>query len=477
MSRSDYVPALPPPSGQPLFIEIARAITEDIRRGRLQPGDRLPGTRRLARALGVHRTTAVAACDELASEGWIETRPGSGSFVRADLPEAPAPPGHRPLACGFPLPPPPARLLEERPTPPGALEMLGGHPDLRLLPLTELARAYRRVLRGRGRRLVDYGSPRGQLALRVQLARWLNERRGLSLGPESLLVTRGAQMDLFLLGRCLLQPGDRVGVEALGYPPAWEALRLAGATLVPLPVDAEGVDVDALERLGPLKAIYVTPHHQYPTGVTLSAARRLRLLRLAAERRFAILEDDYDHEFHYRGRPVLPLASADSAGVVVSIGTLSKAFAPGLRLGWIAGPPALIDRACALRMVVDRQGDHVVEQAVAELLADGVIQRHGRRMQRVYRARQQALAEGVRSHLGGRLAVDPPAGGLALWARILDGADPRAWADRARARGVVIQPGPDFHFAGESIPFLRLGFAGLDRKELDEALRRLAAAR
>jgi GntR family transcriptional regulator/MocR family aminotransferase len=269
-----------------------------------------------------------------------------------------------------------------------------------------------------------------------------------------------------------------VAVEALGYRPAWEALARAGAELVPIPVDGEGLSVAALAEVAarrPLRAVYLTPHHQYPTTVTLAAGRRLELLALAASARMAILEDDYDHEFHYDGRPVLPLASADRAGVVVYVGTLSKVLAPGLRLGYAVAAPPLVERMAAERLLIDRQGDAVVESAVAELIDAGELQRHVRRVRRLYRARRDALAEALTARLGDAIDFRVPTGGMALWARVRPPLDPAAWAERALAAGVAFQPGCRFTFDGATSLHARFGFAALDERELAEAVRRLAA--
>lgn len=480
MPRSAYVPAIDAgaaPGAAPLFARLAHAVAADVRRGRLRPGERLPGSRALAERLGVHRNTVLAALQELEAQGWVRAEPARGVFVAVDLP-APAPSAAlRPARdAGFPLPPAPPALPSE-PRPPGALALSGGRPDLRLLPLAELARAYRRALRGAGRRLMDYGDPRGEPRLRAALAAWLAETRGLAVGADDLLVTRGSQQALSLLARVLIRPGDRVAVEALGYRPAWEALRAAGAVLVPVPVDAGGLDVDALaaaHAVAPLRAVYVTPHHQYPSGVVLAPARRLALLAFAARARVAVLEDDYDNEFHYRGRPVLPLASADRHGVVVYVGTLSKAFAPGVRLGFVQAPGPVLERLAAARVVSDRQGDRVVETAVAELLEDGTLVRHVRKAQQVYRRRRDALLAALAEAFGDAVRADPPPGGMALWCEV--DRDPEAWAEAGLAEGVVFVPGRNYAFDGAPVPFVRLGFAGLDEDELREAVRRMRRA-
>ncbi len=473
-------------SEQPIFIRLARAISDDVRRGRLRPGDPLPGSRTLARTLGVHRNTVLAAYAELAAEGWITTEAAARTFVSHALPDVDAV-SRRQAATkpartmGFDL----AAPSETRPPGPerlpvaNVLAMSGGIPDVRLVPTAPLARAYRRALKRHGAALLGYGDARGHARLRGALGEMLSALRGVAADGESLMVTRGSQLALDIVARTLLKPGDVVAVEALGYRPAWSALASAGARLVPVPVDERGMDVDALEAIAAkqrLRAIYVTPHHQYPTTAVLDAARRLRLLELARARRIAVIEDDYDFEFHYEGRPVLPLAAADRHGVVVYIGTLSKILAPSLRLGFIVAPPPLIERFAETRLTIDRQGDQVVECAVAELIEDGELQRHVRRMRRIYQGRRDALVALLHKRLGGALRFAVPAGGMALWAKAADGIDVDAWAARSLARGVLFNSAARFAFDGKPRPALRLGFAALSEAELDEGVKRIAAA-
>lgn len=348
---------------------------------------------------------------------------------------------------------------------------------MRLAPRAALARAYRRALMWSPESVLGYSDPRGHPDLRRALSAMLRSTRGMSTEADDLIVTRGSQNALYLAARALFQKGDAIAVEALGYPPAWEAFRQAGARIHPVPLDAEGLRVDALDALcrkRRIKAVYVTPHHQFPTMVTLTAGRRLALLELARRRTMAILEDDYDHEFHYRGRPVLPLASMDTAGVVVYVGTLSKVLAPGLRLGYVAAPRPFLRRMTAHRVVVDHQGDHVLERALAELMEDGEVQRHIRRARRIYLERQGAMVAALRAKLGDALTFEVPAGGTTIWARVSHGIDPAAWAGRAAERGVQFRPGVFFAADGRPRPFVRLGYAGLTEREMREAVQRLA---
>ena len=475
-----------------IFVRIAELISAEIRRGRLRPGDRLPGTRPLAEQLGVGRNTVVAAYGELAAEGWITTRAAGGSFVSEELPETrtrryakAAADASVPSRPGFDFE---VRSLDERThrADPKTLALFAGVPDLRHFPTALLARAYRRALRGAGRASLDYSSPFGEPRLRAALARVVASTRGLSLSPEQLLVTHGSQMALDLVARTLVRAGDRVAVEQIGYQPAWAALEQAGAELVYVPVDKQGMSIDSLRRAladGPLRAVCLTPHHQYPTTVALSVGRRLSLLELAAQHRLAIIEDDYDHEFHYDGRPLASLASADRAGVVVHVGTLAKVLAPGLRLGFVAAPSGLIETLGAVRFHVDRQGDAVTERAVAELIEDGEVARHARRMRRIYHARRDALVTSLTRHLGSALSFDVPAGGMALWAEASPEIDTRGWLSRAAQHGVAFTLGTSYvapDLARQKFrhyrQFLRLGFARYDERELETAVQRMARA-
>lgn len=470
--------ALDAESDLPLYLQISRTIAAAIRARRLRPGDALPGSRTLARSVGVHRNTVLAAYTELVAEGWVMTRGSSGTFVSHDLPAAPvsAGPVTATAGAGFEVGPP---LPYDRAPSyrPGTLILAKGAPDVRLMPTVELARAYRRVLSRDGRALLTYGDPRGHPRMRAALAEMLSSARGVATGSDGLLVTRGSQMALDLIGRSMIAPGDVVIVEALGHPQVWNAFRLAGAELLPVPVGVGGLRVDLVAEIAAarqVRAVYVTPHHQFPTTTVMPAARRLQLLDLAQAHGFVVIEDDYDHEFHYDGRPVLPLASSDRAGVVLYVGTLSKILAPGLRIGFVAAPPPVIERMTSVRVAADLQGDLALESAVAELFATGELGRHVRRMRRTYRARRDALVSALRAELAGRLDVAAPSGGMALWAHAAADVDVDAWARRASSYGVAFRGGRMYDFGGEYQPFLRLGFTYHDERELAEAARRMA---
>lgn len=463
---------------EPLFRRIATTIASDITRGRLLAGSKLPSSRALARQLGVNRNTVVTAYDELSVRGWITIEATRGAFVhgvpgtRDDLIAGNAPRAGFACEAGYDLEDH-RRLPASTPRDGSMLILYGGVPDLGSLPLPELARAYRAALMGpRARALLDYADPRGSLRLREALADLMRGARGIAASPEAITVVRGGRQALYVVAQTLIRPGDVVAVEALGYRPAWRALELAGARLVPIPVDREGLDVSALSALeGPIRAVYTTPHHHYPTTVTMSPARRAQLLALARTRRIAVIEDDYDFDVHYAGRPVLPLAASDHSGNVIYVGTLSKTLAPGIRIGFIVAPPPVAHQLAIRRAEIDTQGDHVLEYALASLFEDGVIQRYTRKMQRVYRARRDVFVAALQRELP-QLELDVPRGGMAIWARA-PGVDTDAWVERARAAGVAFQAGRQFRFDGAASEFVRLGFAACSEAELVEAAARM----
>ncbi len=477
---------LEPGSRLPVFQQIAQGLAEEIRQGRFKPGDPLPGYRTIAKQLGVSRNTVIAAYRELQAQGFVITRPVVGSVVASRPPQVPPRKGSR-SATSARMPGEVGFALAERTGAPsmrprgGILDAATGIPDPRLVPGAALARAYRRVVTTRAGTLLGAGDPRGHVRLRRALAAMLVGTRGLKTTADDVFVTRGSQMALYLLAQAICPPGMGVAVEAMGDRRAWDAFARAGARCYPIPVDGDGLDVEALERsaevLGDsLRAVLVTPHRQYPTLAPLSPGRRARLLSLAAARRLAVLEVDLDSEFQYEGLPTRSLASEDHGGVVVHVGTLSKLFAPALRLGFVIAPAALLSRLKTLRAAVDRHGDPALELAMAELLEDGEMQRHLNRMLVAYRSRRDTLCLALSSLLGTVVNAPPASGGLALWARVEEGVDVDAWAARALEAGVSFRPGRMFAFDGGPVPALRMGFAPLGERELEEAARRMAAA-
>ncbi len=459
-----------------VFSRIAAAIADDIRRGVLRGGDRLPSTRAIADRLGVTRNTVVHAFDDLAAQGWLLSRGAAGTFVASELPERVVKQRSR---DGFASRP----AFDISPTPPlvtpfdprAQFQLSAGVPDPRLFPKLAFARAYRRALRSSaGTAALGYASALGTLRLRAAIAAMLRETRAIPCSAEHVLVTRGSQMAIELAARALLAPGDVAAVEAYGYQPAWRSFTSAGATLVGVPLDDNGLVVDALPAKPRL--VYATPHHQYPTTVLMSQPRRFALLERARRERFAIVEDDYDHEFHFDGRPVAPLASVDPSGSVLYVGTLSKVLAPGLRLGYVVAPESVIATLAARRATLDRQGDHVTELAVTDLIEDGELARHVATSRRIYATRRDAFADLLRRELGGVLEIALPAGGITVWARVAPDVSIERWRARALAIGVAFVPGRELALGRAPSPYIRLAFARYGETELATAVRTLKRA-
>lgn len=458
-----------PEDREPVFLALARTIIHEIERGRLKPGDPLPGTRALSRNLKLNRNTVDAAYHELAMQGWLVTEPSRGTFVATDLPDMALHP--RPQRPAAPAAKPAAAPQR------GILRLSDGAPDVRLVPTTAFAQAFRRALASAA--FISggtYGDPRGSGKLRDALSSYLRDERGLTAASSDILVTRGSQMALFLAASAVADPGSLIAVERPGYPLAWSAFRAAGADVIGVPVDAGGIDVEALEKIARtndrLRAIYVTPHHQYPTTVTMGVARRLRLLDVARRFGLVLIEDDYDNEYRFDGRPILPLAArAEDDLPIIYIGSLSKLLAPGIRLGYAVASPQILIRMADRREALDRQGDLPLEHALADLIEDGTIKRHARKARRIYHARRDLMARLLQERLADDAQFALPAGGLAIWLRLNEGLSAETWAANAAKLGLSVMPGIHFDLeTARPAEAFRLGFAGLDERELNRAI-------
>ena len=462
-------------SNTPLYLQLSQQLGRLIRAGTLAAGQRLPGSRQLADQLGMNRLTVVAAYDDLLAQGWLESRAGAGTFVAGHLPSLTP----QPLAPTINIYQPahvPSYPLEARPhlSRPVMLSSAGlrfddGLPDVRLAPIDELSRAYRSYSRwGNLHTHFGYADTKGHPLLRDQLARHLNATRGLPITADNVLITRGSIMGIYLVCQTLLRPGDVMVTGETTWASATMNGQQAGAQVRTVPVDEHGLDVDALAdlcRQQPIRLLYVTPHHHYPTTVTLRADRRLRLLQLAEQYGFAILEDDYDYDFHYLGRPILPLASADRRGMVVYIGSLPKSVAPAFRGGYVVGPTALIDELARLRRIIDRQGDPALEFAIGQLFETGEMKRHFRKALRTYQARRDHLCDLLTSELPNDIQFTRPDGGLAIWATFRPDLDLPDLAQRAATKKLYISPG-----IAQPVSGTRLGFASSTESELEQAV-------
>lgn len=467
----------------PVFLQISDQLGLLIRRGTLTPGQRLPGSRQLATLLALNRQTIIAAYDEGLAQGWLESRLGSGTYVAAHFPEvrpqalAPEKNGHQngPITSqpGYPVE---TITFLHRPvlTQSAGLRLDDGFPDIRLAPMDELSRAYRSYFRwGNPQAHFGYGDTKGHPLLREQLSLYLNETRGLRTTPDNILITRGSIMGLHLTCQVLLRPGDIVATGETTWSGATMNIRQTGALLKTVPVDAYGLDVDALEKLcqnNRIRMVFVTPHHHYPTTVTLRADRRIQLLKLAEQYEFAILEDDYDYDFHYLSRPILPLASADRRGMVVYVGSLTKSVAPAFRVGYVVAPTALIDELARLRRIIDRQGDPMLEFAIGQLFKTGDLKRHFRKSLRTYHTRRDYFCDLLATELAQSVQFTKPDGGMAVWAIFNPSIDMERLASRAGREGLYLANGLSHNPPGYKLNGTRLGFASSTEEELRQSV-------
>lgn len=473
----------------PIYLQVGNGMIDLIRRGILKPGSPLPPTRVLAKALEIHRKTVIAAYQELYAQSYTDIIKNKGMFVSAILPDViPRPiskitgPSEINRETFFPVKRKIGNIAHFAPVKNGNLVFNDGFPDTRIAPLELLVREYRRMASYHFTdRFLMYGPEQGSETLRSELASFLSETRGLRARPEDILITRGAQMAIYLTAQILLAAGDIVIVGDPGYSGANEIFLEAGAKLALVPVDSYGIDIDSIENIckqkKKVRMVYVIPHHHTPTTVTLSPERRMRLLNLARKYNFAVIEDDYDFDFHYASSPILPLASADDCGSVIYIGSFCKTIAPGIRMGFMVAPKNLLDEASLLRKLIDRQGDQLMEEAMANLLRNGDIGRHLRKANRLYRQRRDSLCKLLDEHLKPYITFEIPDGGFAVWITFLNGINPKKLAEKAAGMGLTISPGTDYyHDKTKWQPSIRLGFASLNNEELFNAVMLLKKA-
>ncbi len=467
-----------PKSPAPKYQRLAEGLRTAIREGHLKPGDVLPSTRELAKKLKFDRHTVMNALSELVAEGWIEAQEKVHYCVVETLPSTflqPRSTVNREVQARttkFKVSRP-VKIGDYRQSPKFRYAFPSGFPDPRLFPLKEFKSFIYDALKNRD--LLTYGDPIGERSLSDQISIYLRRVRNVS--DRSIVVTNGSQEAIFLLAQLMVKPGDYVAVEALGYPPAIEALRFAGAKVVPIPVDAEGIVTEHLEKLlkqKKFRLIYVTPLHQYPTTVTLSARRRLHLYELAYKYGILILEDDYDHEFHYVSQPVAPLASFDPGRLVVYVSTFSKILFPSARIGFMAVPENLAKELAKLKRISSRQNEHLMQKTLSLWMASGGFERHLRRARRAYELRLRAMEiclKQLKTEYP-QISWRTPDGGMAIW---LDtGENSSKLALRAQEQGISVYPEHLYQLSGKVGRHLRLGFSGQTPEENAAGLKALS---
>lgn len=482
------------PAGElPLQQQLVRELREAVLSGRLAPRFRLPPTRLLARDLGVSRNTVLAAFEQLAAEGYLEGKVGAGTYVAALTPEAhlaaPKPklgpkPGRRADTALRRISTRAAAVTEiQRPRSRPARAFGVGIPDLDGFPFDIWGRLIAKHWRRPPRELLTARDAAGHLPLREAIAAYLNAFRATQATPGQVIVTAGAQAGLDLAVRVMLEPREQVWIEDPGYAGFRAVLAAADVAPVPLPVDAEGLSVaEGRKRAPQARLAFVSPSHQFPLGTTMTLARRLELIDWAAEADAFILEDDYDSEYRYDGRPIPSLQGLDSAGRVIYVGSFSKVMFPALRLGYLVLPEALVEPFLRVRSAIDDHPSIVAQPALAEFIASGAFATHIRKSRKRYAERKEALERAFAKHLSGVLSLRPIDAGLHAVAEILrPGLRDTAIADAAASAGVVIAPLSAFD-SGKPLgrrPGLNgilLGFAGVGEREIDRATAKLASA-
>ncbi|HET8624578.1 MAG TPA: PLP-dependent aminotransferase family protein [Gemmatimonadales bacterium] len=461
------------------------ALRGEILDGRLRPGDRLPATRGLARQHGLSRGTVVAAFQQLESEGYVVGRRGSGTYVSEVLPDdllqvsrrsrAVAPIRSRPRRrlSAFAQHVTPFPGFAERPTRAFRCDV----PALDLFPIATWAQVAGRRVRAATLDLLLGCGPLGYRPLQRAVAEYLRTSRGVRCEAEQVTILSGAQEALDLVGRMFLDPRDRVCVENPGYPGAALLFRAFGARVVPVPLDAEGMRVPGGELRG-ARLAYLTPAHQFPTGIGMTLRRRLAILEWARANQTVIVEDDYDSEYRYAGRPMPALQGLDRHGLVLFAGSFSKVLFPSLRLGYLVVPPDLIDRVAAIRSVTSRHASLVDQAVLCDFITDGHFGRHVRRMREIYAARSGVLLEAARSRLAGLLELSSVEAGLQTAGWLAPGIDDEQAAAAAGQRDVDVVPLSRYH-QSRSRPArngLQLGFAAVDPPELRRGVDDLARA-
>lgn len=474
--------ALPPPGSRALLVRLHLQLRDAILDGRLKPGLTLPSTRALAGACGVSRNTAIAAYERLLSEGYVTTRPGSGTTVAGSMPaRAQQSKGRthrnrdRRLNAYFrrrtlAIAAEPAPAVQPALTP--ACRFQVGTPDSHEFPSALWHR-----LSGRSERRFAAVSPAaldpaGLLALREAIAQHVSYARAVACGPSDLVVTAGAQQAFDLLARVLTNGGrTTVAIENPGYPPLRAAFAAQGARLALVPVDAEGLMIERMPAAADI--VCVTPSHQFPLGAAMSARRRSTLLDRCRQRDALVIEDDYDGEFRFTDRPLDALQTQDRSESVFYVGTFSKSLRPDLRLGYIVAPRWARAALVAAKQLADGGCSLVTQATVAALIRDGHLARHVRKMQRLYAGRRRVLVQLLATELGPWLEPLPSVAGLHIAARLNSGRSEEAVIAQAREAGVVVSALRPYYARQPAMPGLVFGYGNIDEEAIAEGIRRL----
>lgn len=463
----------------PLHARIQRALRQLILDGALDVGRRLPASRALAQSLSVSRDTVEAAYGQLHAEGFIERHTGSGSFVSGQVQRLPG----RGLMHSPAVRAPVLRLSQR-----GAAMFAGGGlrdflaprafapgvPETRNFPIQTWERLQRQVLKEHGTRALLHSPPQGTEALRQAIAAYVNLERGARATPERVLVLTSSQQALTLCANVLLDAGERIFIEDPVYHGARKAFDAAGLECVPVPLDADGMQVDLLQTLPAARAVFLTPSHQFPTGTTLALDRRLAAIAWAQQEQAWIIEDDYDSEFHYAGKPMACVQGLDQHERTIYIGTFTKSMFPGLRIGYMVLPTSLVAPMTVARTLLDGHSAPIAQLTLARFIEGGHLGAHVRTMRAVYAERRDVLARLVCEHLGDFLEPRVPAGGMQMPCTLIRDISERTAVDCARRAGIDLLGLTQLHASNPQQAGFLMGFAAHTPHELEVAARKLA---
>ncbi len=460
----------------PFYRQLYTQIRDAIIHGRLRAGEKLPSSREFAEHLELSRNTVNLAYERLLSEGYLESKRGSGTYVTALFPahvgikRGDNHSGEETIALAGWItdleklvyaPSPLALSYDFRP----------GRPTLDYFPAAIWRRIVGRHLRRLSPDLAGYDRPAGYQPLREAIAAYLRRSRAVICDADQVVVTAGSQQALDLLARLLLFPGQRVVLENPSYPAAVAVFRAARAKLSPVPVDAQGIQIDRLPQGGRL--LYVTPSHQFPTGVLLPLSRRLALLSWARKYRTVILEDDYDCEFRYGSRPIESLQGLDQSGLVIYLGTFSKVLFPKLRLGYVVLPASLVKPFLALKWISDRHTAGLEQRFLADFMLEGYFERYMRKMRKVYTERRATLLESLDQYARNYIDVAPSMAGLHLTGWIKGRVDMTVLKARGAELGVGLYPLTPY-FLEKPRPGLLFGYEAISADDIRTGIRRLS---
>ena len=468
---------------QALYLQLANQFIELIKTRKLLPNTKLPSSRSLAEVLKVHRKTVVACYEELLLQGWVESIPKKGTFVNANLPELQLQDYRnqndflKKDYVGFSFY---KNDILERKTSAIQQDFMyldDGVSDARLTPIEDLARIYRRICnRKHIYKDMSYGTTLGNLKLRKTLVNYLNNTRGLDVNVDQLLITRGSQMGIHLSAKLLLKENDIIIVGDTNYISADITFLNEKANLKRVTVDENGLQthqIEAICKTNTVKAVYVTSHHHHPTTVTLSAERRIHLLNLAKTYNFAIIEDDYDFDFNYNHSPILPLASHDTNGNVIYIGSVCKTVAPVFRIGYLIAPKSFVNEAANLRRYIDRQGDALLEITFEEFIKSGDLDRHIKKVMKIYKARRDLFCSLLKKHFPTIFSFEVPIGGMAVWVTLDKKYSWSTIAEIAKKQKLEIGEWQRYDLAKNKHNAIRVGFAKFNEEEIKELIFRL----